>query len=220
LDHITSAATTLVMRNVRRGTVLEPAELKRALGGLKGHGGQMTSHALSAYVPNWLVDALERRADDPHLRFAVYPTLDRTDKVLTVTLQCESIQLRLAMLLSEPAVQAYLAEALPARRLCFVLGIEYSMQNAAMGASLSSEEAEWLLANTGDARPGPHGLAPAVQLAVLQAHPDCVPTLVNDRQVTDILSVLVTTRSQADINAAVNAAVLPDGEEQSQATWH
>lgn len=219
MDDITNATTALVMRNVRRGTVLTPPQLQLALRNMKDRSA-MTSHALALNVPNWLVDAFERPAAAPQLRFSVYPTLDRTDKVLTVTLQCESTQLRLAMVLSEPAVQAYLAEALPARRLCFVLGIEYSTQNAAMGASLSPEEADWLLANTGDARPGPHGLAPAVQLAVLQAHPDCVPTLVDDRQVTDILSVLVTSRSQADVNAAVHAAVLPDEEEQPPTTWH
>lgn len=219
MDDFTNSAAALVMRNVRRGAVLTPAELNRTLRNLKERG-PMTEHALAVYVPNWLVEVFERQASAPHLRFSVYPTLDRTDKVLAIALQSDSAQLRLAMVLSEPAVQAFLAEALPARKLCFVLGIEYSTQNAAMGASLSAEEAEWLVKSTSGARPSPLGLAPAVQLAVLQAHPECVPSLVEGRSVTDVVSALVTSRPQADVNAAVHAAVLPDSDESARATFH
>lgn len=220
MDPLSLPPVELVMRDVRRGTVLLPEALQSALRGLKERK-PMTERALALAVPNWLVDAFERQTATLLLRLAVFPTVDGADKLLTVTLQCDSAQLRIALLLSEPAVQEYLADAVPAGRLCFVLGIEHSTQNAAMAAGLSEEEARWLRQNAIGARPGPMGLAPAVQLAIVQTHPSTVPSLVDGQPVRDVVSALVTNQSQVDISAAIRAAILPLVDDSSEhATRH
>jgi len=65
------------------------------------------------------------------------------------------------------------------------------------------------------ARGNPYGLAPLLQLSTLHAHPGAIPSLLQGKEVTDVVSVLITTAPQSELVAALDVVLNHDCSESS-----
>jgi hypothetical protein len=192
-------------RNVRFGAVLQPDALEAELKPLKERPHPMATHALTAAAPMWLVDRFDPQHSKLAHRAIVYPTVDRRDHLLALLLQCDGIQLRWLMQLSDPAVQKFLLDALQHRALTFLLAIENTRQMAAMGFAFDMEEPQALRDMLATARPSSHGIMPLAQLTTLYSNAEFGPSIVDGEKVTDLLTVMVGTDTKAQLQAAAVA---------------
>lgn len=199
-EDFSAEAATLFLRNARLGGILTPDELRHEL----RHVTQIPaigSYAVNAAVPNWLVDKLD---PTKHLatEYTVYPTLDRLDTVLLATMQCANVQLRCVMQFSDPLARAFLEDALKVKMFTVLLDIEHSKQCAVMSAPMETVATESVIEKLQNAARGSAGFRPAMQLATLSCNPVFRRSLIEGQQVQDVIAVLATVPTIADIKNA------------------
>lgn len=194
-----------IYRNVRFGAVLNPEDLERELQPLRQRPRPMANYALTAEVPNWLVDRFDPHGPPVAHRLLVYPTVDRRDTLAALLLQCGGAQLRWLMQLSDPAVQKFFLDALEHQAMTFLLAIENMRQMAAMGFAFEMEDPQVLRDLLAKARTSSHGIAPLAQLTTLYSNVGFGPSIVDGQDVTDLLAVMVATDSQEQLRTAALA---------------
>ena len=181
-------AATYALRNARMGGILTPEQLRAELRHVTSLP-RTGSYAVEASVPNWLVEKLDPAKRLAH-SYVVFPTLDRLDTLLLATMQCENVQLRCILQLSNPRVKAFLTAALDEKVFTFLFGIEYTRQCAVMGAPMEFDEPQMLLKLLDNATGTDESSKAAMQLTSLSCMPAFVPSLIEGRQVDDVIAVL------------------------------
>jgi hypothetical protein len=189
------------LRNARMGGILTPDQLRSELRHVKQRPA-IGSYAVGASVPNWLVEELDQTERLAH-NYTVYPTLDRLDTVLLATMQCANVQLRCVMQLSDPLVKAFLLDALNEQVFTLLFSIENTRQCAVMSVPMEFDEPEALMALLRRATRSTAGIAPAMQLTSLSCNPTFHKSLVEGQQVEDVIAVLATVPTTADLEMAV-----------------
>jgi len=106
LHSLTHAQAALAIQNLRIGSVLDPDELITVLKTLGRHPW-MGTYALTAEVPSWLVSQLDPASEQVATIYTVYPSRDGLDRILVITLQCASTQVRITMELSDPKIRLF-----------------------------------------------------------------------------------------------------------------
>lgn len=130
--------TTQFLRNARMGSILSPEQLRAELSHVKLRP-DIGSYAVEASVPNWLVEKLDPTQRLAHT-YLTYPTVDRVDSVLQVTMQCANVQLRCVLQLSDPLAKAFLTDALNERLFTLLFSIENTRQCAVMSVPMEFED--------------------------------------------------------------------------------
>jgi hypothetical protein len=132
----------------------------------------------------------------------VYPTLDNLDTVLLATMQCENVQLRCVMQLSDPLVKAFLWDALQERVFTMLFSIENTRQCAVIGVPMEFDEPRALLDRLRNATRSTAGIAPAMQLTSTCCNPAFRESLIDGQQVNDVIAVLATVPTAQDFEMA------------------
>lgn len=188
------------MHNGRLGDIMPPQELQSALRSVKERP-PVANLAVVASVPNWLVEKMTP-AEPLATKYVVFPTVDRLDTLLLVTMQSGNSQLRCVLQLSDPKANAFLSDALQVGLFTFYFRIENTRQHGVMGTPMELDEPETLRQLLRRARPSSLGLAPAVQLTSLACHPSFVPNLIEGYNVDDLVTVLAHLPSKRDLKDA------------------
>ncbi|TXD99418.1 hypothetical protein FUT87_02855 [Mitsuaria sp. TWR114] len=185
-----------LLRNLRAGRILQPAELADLLSDVPLNGA-VGRYAIQAAVPHWLAEKMEAVV---HLRLrgATTPTIDRRDTILALVFQGAGVQLRCVMQLSAAAVKAYLADAVDAGTLTLALLIESTHECVLLRVPLDERAGVELLKEVGRARPSSYGSAPARQMAAMHCQHAYVPSIVEGQTVTDVVTVHVQPSENAE----------------------
>lgn len=184
------------LRNARMGGILKPEQLRAEIRHVK-QLPDIGTYAVESSVPNWLVEKLDPTKRLAH-KYVVFPTFDRMDTVLLATMQSENVQLRCVMQLSDPLAKAFLTDALNERVFTLLFRIEGTRQCAVMSVPMEFEEPETLRNLLRSARPSVAGIAPAMQLTSLNCSPAFTPSLIEGRDVEDVIAVLATAPTSED----------------------
>jgi len=196
--HIEEA--TQFLRNARMGGILTPDQLRTELRHVTQRPA-IGSYAVEASVPNWLVEKLDPNQHLAH-NYVVFPTLDRLDTVLLATMQCANVQLRCVMQLSDPLVKAFLTDALNEKVFTLLFGIENTRQCAVMSVPMDIDEPQSLLRHIQNAKRSTAGVAPAMQLTSFSCNPAFRQSLIEGQKVEDVIAVLATVPTAADLEMA------------------
>ena len=191
---------TQFLRNVRRGSILGPAQLRAELSHVSQHPS-IGRYAVEASVPNWLVEKLDPSKRLAH-HYTLYPTRDRRDLLLLATMQCSNVQLRCVMQLSDQMVKAFASDAVDKQLFTLFFSIENTKQCAVMSVPLDLAEPQSVLSQINGATRSDAGFAPAVQLAALACSPQFRPSLVEGQTVDDVIAILACSPSEHDVDAA------------------
>jgi hypothetical protein len=190
----------LFLRNARMGGIVTPDQLRSELRHVKQRPA-IGRYAVGASVPNWLVERLDPTKPLAH-NYTVYPTLDRLDTVLLATMQCANVQLRCVMQLSDPLTKAFLQDALEQKGFTLLFSIENTRQCAVMSVPMEFDEPGTLLGLIQTATRSSAGIAPAMQLTSFSCKPAFGKSLVKGQHVDDVIAVLATTPTAADLEMA------------------
>lgn len=185
------------LRNARMGCILTPDQLRAEL----RHVQQLPdvgSYAVESCVPNWLVEKLDPTQRLAH-KYVVFPTVDRLDTVLLATMQSGNVQLRCVMQLSDPLANAFLTDALNEKVFTLLFRVEGTRQCAVMSVPMEFDEPDTLRGLLRNARRSVAGIAPAIQLTSFNCSPAFSPSLIEGRDVEDVIAVLATAPTPGDL---------------------
>lgn len=180
------------LMELRCGYVLTPGESVEASSMLPG-APTLKGYSLMVKVPRWLLAELESDTQPLRKQFGLLTTQDNaTPALFMLTVQRGSTQLRLLMHINDACVQSLLSDSWSRGQLDMVLLSEQWKRGCILAADMPSKTDTLLPRTLEAARDAPGQLAQVLELGARHTLPEAVASLLEDVEVTKVVTVLVT----------------------------